>query len=68
MTAFGIALGWLALRVSIVAAAALALVALARRRAARSTVVLLAGTMVMLAVLPLASFFPLPDAWHWTIA
>lgn len=67
MTTIGVALAWLAVRVTVVATLALGLVAWSGRRGARSGVVVLAGSMVLLLMLSLTAFVPLPDAWGWTV-
>src|SRR6266581_2738410 len=67
MNTFGVELVWLAIRVTVVATVALGLVAWCGRRGARSGVVVLAGSMVVLLMLSLAALVPLPDAWRWTV-
>src|SRR5437773_2713604 len=65
MITAGVELAWLAIRVTVVATLALGLVAWSGRHGARSGVVVLAGTMVVLLMLSLAALVPLPDAWRW---
>ena len=66
MTTLGLELAWLALRVTLLALFALGMVVWSARRGARSAVVILAGALLLLLVLPLVAFCPLPDAWRWT--
>jgi beta-lactamase regulating signal transducer with metallopeptidase domain len=66
MTGFGLELGWLAARVTVVALAALGLMGWCGRRGARSAVVVLAGAMVIFLTLPAAALCPWPDGWRWS--
>lgn len=67
MISFGVELGLLAVRVTIVALAALGLLLACRRCGARSAVVFLAGAMVILLILPATAFLPVPDDWRWAL-
>src|SRR5205807_6758281 len=64
MTAFGIQIGWLALRVTVVALLARVLLVWTGRRAGRSNVAVLASVLMMLLALTAVAMCPLPESWR----
>ncbi|MBI3407303.1 MAG: M56 family metallopeptidase [Planctomycetes bacterium] len=65
MSWLGIQIAWLALRATLVAALAGALLLWTGRRHPRSAVVLGAGAMAVLAIMTIVGFCPLPESLHW---
>jgi len=64
MSAFGIQVGWLALRVTVVALLARLLMLWTGKQAGRSNVVVLATALAMFLALTAAAVCPLPDCWR----
>jgi beta-lactamase regulating signal transducer with metallopeptidase domain len=67
MTALGIQIVWLAVRVALVAMLALVFMAWLVRRNARSTVVVVTGATMIFLAQGIAALVPLPDSCRWSL-
>jgi beta-lactamase regulating signal transducer with metallopeptidase domain len=68
MSAIGLYIGALAVRITVVAALALLIAAWTARRSARSTVMILAATAAIILIQAVAGILPLPDSYRWSPA
>ncbi len=66
MTAFGFQIGWLTIRVTLLALVATGLSWWCARRAARSAVLVLAAGVTTFLALSVAAFCPMPDISRWS--
>ncbi|HWY87662.1 MAG TPA: M56 family metallopeptidase, partial [Gemmataceae bacterium] len=66
MTALGFQIGWLTIRVTLLALVATGLSWWCARRAARSAVLVLAAGVTIFLVLSVAAFCPMPDLSRWS--